>query len=230
MKIFGSLVYKILVWPGVIVHELSHLIGALITLTPVRGFSVLPERSDDGEFILGKVTHDATDNPFKQVIISTFPFFGGAVSIWFLAHFLMPGFEVASPVIHISSTGALQYVSDWFVFLRAFILQINVFSWTTWLFLYLTLAISAHLAPSNYDLLYALGGIFEVGFIVAAIALFLNTVGTGLNVYIIPWVGYVLGVLILLFAYILALLICMVIIAGILFLLITKLSLFTKRV
>lgn len=214
IKIFGSFVYKIIVWPGVVVHELSHLIGALITLTPVHGFSVLPEESDDGEFILGKVTHDATDNPFKQIIISTLPFFGGAIAIWILAYYLISGFHASAPVISVSTTGAAKYAVDWIMFAKYFVASINLSLWQSWLFLYLAIAISAHLAPSNHDLFYAFGGLLEIIIVGAIIALALNTTGIIFSTFIERWLVYGASAMITIFAYIVALQILVVLFAG----------------
>ncbi|MEK9175252.1 MAG: hypothetical protein AAB795_01525 [Patescibacteria group bacterium] len=204
MKIFGVLVYKILIWPGVIVHEFSHFIGALITFTPVRGFSLIAKKSDDGEIILGKVTHDDTANPFKQIIISTLPFFGGALAIWILAYYLISGFYASPPIISISTNGVTKYAIDWITFAKYFVTGINFSLWQSWLFLYLAIAISAHLAPSNHDLWYALGGIVEVILVGTIIALALNTTGIIFSSFFVLWAIYLSSSIITIFAYIIA--------------------------
>lgn len=217
INVFGSFVYKIIVWPGVATHELSHLIGALITLTPVRGFSVLPEKSDDGEFILGKVTHDATDNPFKQIIISMLPFFGGAMTIWILAYYLISGFHAPPPLISLSITGTTKYVIDWIIFAKYFMFEIDFSLWQSWLFLYLAIAISAHLAPSNHDLFYAFGGLLEIIIVGVVIALALNTTDIIFSSFFIPWIIKTVNIFIWLFANIIAIQILVTICAGVLF-------------
>jgi len=214
--LMGGFAFNIFMLPGVLVHELSHLIGAICTLTPVRGFSVIPENTGDGEWVLGKVTHDATDNPLKQIIISTMPFFGGAVAVWLSAGFLLKEFQMSAPAISLTASGIEHYIWGWFAFANIFFHSIDLSLWQSWVFLYLTITICAHLAPSNHDLLYALGGVVEMIFIVAVIALALSTIGVVVKDYIAPLIMRATGTMLSILTYILAVLILIALVAGIL--------------
>src|SRR3989338_530680 len=101
--------YTFVLWPGVIVHELSHLAGALLTFTRVRGFSVMPEdrhpNPREGR-VLGLVQHDEPRGAITLVIISAAPLIGGVVALQFTTHLLLPSLPIALPPILGQSLGA----------------------------------------------------------------------------------------------------------------------------
>lgn len=203
--LIGESTFNIFMLPGVLVHELSHLVGALLTLTPIRGFSIIPENTGDGEWVLGKVTHDATDNPLKQIVISTMPFFGGAFAVWLSAGLLLEGFQMSAPVVSLTASGIEHYLFGWGAFVDIFFQSLDWSLWQSWLFVYLTVAICAHLAPSNHDLLYALGGVVEIIFVIALIALALSTTGAVFGPFFWYWIVYGINAITAILVYILAL-------------------------
>jgi len=156
LELLGERLYLILLWPGVVVHELSHLLGALLTLTRVTGFSLWPRGG-----VLGSVTHEASGNPLTLILISIFPLLGGAFVLWVLTLVLVPGAPTGAPVVAwASGWGATvaEYISAWWNFTRELWSALDLGTWQSWLFIYLTLTIAAHLAPSNKDLTHTAAG------------------------------------------------------------------------
>jgi hypothetical protein len=152
VKLLGFRWFNILTWPGVVVHEFSHLLGALLTFTKISGFSVVPKKIGGGQ-ILGTVTHEA-GNPVSLILISLFPFIGGSFILWCLAIILIPQAPASAPTLNISThltLVGLNYFIAWWSFIFSFWRVLNFTTWLTWLFLYLAFAIASHLAPSSAD-------------------------------------------------------------------------------
>src|ERR1035437_9168331 len=71
--------------PGVIVHELSHLLVAAILLVPVGEVEFSPKKNGDG-IKLGSVQIGKTD-PIRRCLIGFAPIFMGIVLVVGLAYF-----------------------------------------------------------------------------------------------------------------------------------------------
>jgi hypothetical protein len=143
-EILGKTLYVIVLWPGVLVHELSHYIGCLAMFTRVAGFSVLPKNSSKEGLILGSVEYTNSGNPVKRMVISVLPFFGGVLILKLAAKILLGSDELFLP---------------------------NA-DWRGWLFLYMTFAVGAHLAPSNRDLKNAALGFIGLAVIAGLVLAF----------------------------------------------------------
>lgn len=157
MELLGYRWYRIVLWPGVVAHELSHLLGALLTFTRVTGFSVMPT-PDSGGQTLGSVSHAATKNPVTLVLISVFPLLGGSFILWALATLLVPGAPSAAPDFTAPGSSSFSYLGSWWAFVLGTVKAFNPLAWQSWLFAYLSITVGAHLAPSNRDLGYTAAG------------------------------------------------------------------------
>ncbi|MFH1111939.1 MAG: hypothetical protein V1712_02615 [Patescibacteria group bacterium] len=211
--------YQILLWPGVVVHELSHLLGALLTFTRVTGFSLLPKIASGGS-VLGSVTHKATGNPITLILISIFPFLGGSFILWVLAILLIPVIPVEAPSVLIMSdanflTTGINYFTAWWSFVVLFWQALVFTTWQTWLFLYLAIAIGAHLAPSNHDLGHTAAGLTALSLLVILIVFGAELVGQSLGGILTNWLAGALNFFAPLISYSLALLIVIAILIGI---------------
>lgn len=185
-------VYKLILWPGVVVHEFSHLLGALITFTKVTGFSILP-KNQNGKRVLGSLSHESTSNPLALVVISTFPFLGGSFILWVLSVWLIPYTDLDAPKLIVNSFDSwwpslVHYIWSWWNFSWNLILVLDWTSWLTWVFVYLALAISAHLAPSNKDLSYTATGLSVISLLVIFISIVINLLGKKINFNIFNWI------------------------------------------
>lgn len=161
LELLGDRCYAILLWPVVVVHELSHLLGALLTFTRVTGFSLWPQSMGAGGRVLGSVTHEASRNPVTLILISAFPVLGGSFILWLIAWLLLPDNLLTAPTINLSGgVWAIlwNYLINWWRFALQFLAAFSMTAWQSWLFLYMALAVAAHLSPSNHDLGYTAAG------------------------------------------------------------------------
>jgi len=157
--------YLFLMWPGVVVHELSHFVGCLITFTKVKRVSLFHPHASGGKMVLGEVVHEYTSNPIKKVIISLAPLFGVSLFLLILIKLLLPGLyasHLAGLKINIGGSFGAQFWS----YFRQFISyyqelwqNLDFGSWQTYLFIYLALSLGSHIAPSKTDLKYTFEGL-----------------------------------------------------------------------
>jgi len=168
--------YLFLMWPGVVAHELSHFVGCLVTFTKVKRVSLFHPHSSGNKMVLGEVVHEYTKNPIKKVVISLAPLFGVSLFILVLIKLLLPGLymnQLAGLNINISGSFGTQfwnYFSQYFSYYRDLWQSLDFFSWQTYLFIYLSLSLGSHIAPSKTDLKYTFEGL---GVIVAALLILL---------------------------------------------------------
>jgi len=144
-------------WIGTPLHELSHLILCPVFLHEVKEvkFFTFDEKSGT----LGYVRHSFNPKSFYQVcgnfFIGAAPLFGGALCLWALSAWLLPGNEI-SPVFQGNALSNFNVffdaVGNLLEGIWAAISNPDVLSdWRFWLFVYLALCISSHLAPSSAD-------------------------------------------------------------------------------
>lgn len=155
-------------WIGTPIHEFSHIIAALLTGHKIVDFKLF--EPDERTGTLGYVSHSYNPNNFYQsvvgnTIIPIAPFFGGALAIYFLTYFLLPGFSLYSadvPRVHfITSQNALVWqnyvmfgksVLAFFQFLVLKIQQAGlVTKWHFYVSLFMLFGIANHLSPSGAD-------------------------------------------------------------------------------
>lgn len=169
----GKGLYLLVMWPGVIVHELSHLAGCLLTRTRVREVHLFsPREEGPGSLVLGFVTHDKTSNPIATFIVSAAPFFGGATALALilrlaapdsLANAVAPAAVLADPAAAVQET-----LRAYAGFVATLYRSLDWGSWTSWLAAFLLFSVSAHVAPSRHDMKYALGGAAGMAVVIAA--------------------------------------------------------------
>ena len=166
MKQLGKKWYLVTMWPGVMIHELSHLVGCLLTFTKVYKVNLFTPTGDS----LGSVEHAKTGNPMKNIIISIAPLFGGTLVIWLLTSLFFPEiYRVQLDSVNVAlselssfqnffnfTVGYFQLYWDYFIQLMQ---NMNFGAWQTYLFIYLMLSLSSHVAPSKKDLSYTYVGI-----------------------------------------------------------------------
>lgn len=151
-RMTGGWIYRILVAPGVIVHEFSHALGCLITGTKIQSINVF--KCDGGE-----LKHTGSPIPIVgNVVISLMPIAVGIGILYFLPKL---------PILENWSN--LTYWTNWSNFLN----------WQFWVFLYLIFNLVTTMAPSKQDIkviwwdLLVLTGIF---YLLAKFGLILNLI------------------------------------------------------
>ena len=102
-SVLGRIVFYLLVFPGVVLHEGSHFLACLLTRTKVSRFApFLPGRSNDGRFVLGYVRHERRAFPVGA-IIGLAPILLNPLGLLFVTALLTPLTlqEVAHPSIEV---------------------------------------------------------------------------------------------------------------------------------
>jgi hypothetical protein len=67
--VVGRLAFYLLVFPGVVLHEIAHYLACLITGTEVVHFAPFsPQRTTDGRLVLGYVRHERRALPIRAII------------------------------------------------------------------------------------------------------------------------------------------------------------------
>ncbi|MFZ2803933.1 MAG: hypothetical protein WA001_01795 [Patescibacteria group bacterium] len=140
-------------WIGTPVHELCHLLFALLfghRIVRVRLFA--PNR-ETGE--LGEVQHSYNPGNFYQVagnfFIGAAPTIGGAFVLGLLAYFLLPNGKELLPTLASGSASFPSFVTGIFSVLAKIFAPQNFQSTAFWIFLYISFCVSCHLAPSKVD-------------------------------------------------------------------------------
>jgi len=78
----GIYFYFLLFLPGIIIHELSHFLTALILLVKVGDIRLSPVK-DDKKYILGQVSYAQTD-PLRTALIASAPLILGSLIIFII--------------------------------------------------------------------------------------------------------------------------------------------------
>jgi hypothetical protein len=165
LSLLGTKIYFLLMWPGVIVHELSHVIGCLVTNTRIRKVSLFaPHDEGRGKIILGYVQHDVPRNPFSAFVVSAAPFFGGTASLWGVMSLAVSGSVVAQGARFAFGGGTPFFTAAYGALTAVFLLAIAIVrsldwhSWQAYVAVFALFSLSAHVAPSRHDMRYAMVG------------------------------------------------------------------------
>lgn len=131
-------IYRVFVAPGVIIHEISHAFGCLLTGAKIESINMFKK---DG----GEVRHKPSKIPIiGQIVISLAPFVIGALAIFLIAKAVgMRPIEA-----NISQNLKFNFISQ----ARINLHLMDFHSIRTWLALYLIIAIAVTMTPSWQDL------------------------------------------------------------------------------
>ncbi len=132
-RIFFSSKYLFLVFPGVVIHELSHAVGCLITGAKITKIKFFSKKG-------GFVRHKKPKIPILgSVIISFFPLVGGVFFLFLLFNFFFP-VTFSDPNFNIDFINELyQLFSE------------NYSNWKFWALLYMITSIIICIIPSKKD-------------------------------------------------------------------------------
>ena len=140
-------------WIGTPIHEIGHVFFALIFHHKIQKISLFAPNKETGG--LGHVEHSYNPHSLYQKIGNFFigaapMIFGGIVIVTFL-YFLVPnGKEIFAPLATESSTTLPLFTSVIETLKLLFSLD-NIRTWNFWLFFYISVAVTAHMAPSKQD-------------------------------------------------------------------------------
>lgn len=157
---WAIIVYAIILFPGVVLHEVSHWLMATVSGVRTGGFSVLPRRQPDGSLQLGYVEYYKSRNldPIRESLIGAAPLITGTATILIIGHHVFGVTSLADAI----RTGDIAILSEAMVQLLA---TPNFLVW-----LYLIFAISNAMMPSKSDRHAWPGFLFIMGIVTVAIA------------------------------------------------------------
>ncbi len=150
VRILPGIGYRIFIAPGIIIHEVSHAIGCILTGAKVLEIKVFQREG-------GYVKHTPPRVPLiGKPIISLAPIFGGVIILYLLT--VVFGMRNVDGAIWAGSsstiTGFVKLFEAAFDFIGA--------RWTSvffWIFIYFLIAITTTMAPSHTDMKHAVFGL-----------------------------------------------------------------------
>lgn len=193
-------------WIGAPVHELGHAVFCLLFGHKITKINLFTPNSKDGT--LGLVEHSYNKKNLYHRIGSFFigagPIIFGALIILALLQFLFPGgkeiismLQKDSYAIHQAESGLIAYLKMifdglWTVGVSMFTAG-NIHSWQFWVFLFLTMAIAAHMELSPADLKEMGIGflfIFLIMFVITLVYSMLFSSSKNILLYTVPFIAY----------------------------------------
>lgn len=134
----ATVLYAILMLPGVLVHEISHWLMATVLGARTGRFSVIPQRLPDGTLRLGFVETEKTD-VVREALIGAAPLIAGSGVVLGIAYGLLDVQPVAEALVGGDLGLALERLGPVFAAPDA------------WLWLYVLFAVSNSMLPSASD-------------------------------------------------------------------------------
>ncbi|WP_439744452.1 hypothetical protein [Bacillus pseudomycoides] len=183
MRAFGRKGFLLTAWIGVPIHELGHAIMCVVFRHQIVAMQLFPTNTNNG--YLGYVRHQYNQRSIYQRIGNFFigiaPIFSGMAALILLMYYFVP--QSYSVFIHALETNTqtasinidmLQNILfSAILLLKSLFTVSNLFNPLFWLFLFIAICISTHIALSKPDIEGSLDGvitIFIVLFLFNAIA------------------------------------------------------------
>lgn len=138
---WAVILYAVILFPGVLLHEVSHWLAATVLGVRTGGFSLLPRRQPDGTLQLGYVEYykGRTLGPIRESLIGAAPLIAGTAVILLIARHVFGVTDLAGAFQTGDITALGQAVA-------AIIATPNFLVW-----LYLLFAIGNAMLPSRSD-------------------------------------------------------------------------------
>ncbi len=138
---WAVVVYAVVLFPGVLLHEVSHWLAATVLGVRTGGMSLLPRRQPDGSLQLGYVEYYKGPGvgPIRESLIGAAPLVAGTVAILLIGRHVFSVTNLAEAI----RAGDVAILAD---AMEQILATPNVFVW-----LYLLFAISNAMLPSRSD-------------------------------------------------------------------------------
>ncbi len=192
--VVDSLLFKILMGPGIVMHESSHALACILTRTKIVEFKPYKIQKTADGYILGYVKHVEPSSSLKSAIIGIAPMFMSFVILGLVSLVLPSNPPLGGQIWSgLQTLIAAKFSTDVTVVLGVYssiivgvligIGNLTILNPIFWLFLYLALTISFMSNPSSQDLTNANQGL-KVIIIFNAIWLLIS--------FLLPVAGYAL--------------------------------------
>jgi len=99
---------SLLLYPGVVIHELSHLLMAVILFVPVKSMTLVPKILEGNKLQAGSVTIEKVD-PVRRTLVGIAPLFVGIAVLWLITVYMLPDIPF---LCHSRESGNLYYQID----------------------------------------------------------------------------------------------------------------------
>jgi len=176
--------FALVFFPGVLLHELSHYLTAKLLRVPTGRFSIFPKNVGDGRLQLGYVEVAAAD-PIRESLIGAAPLLAGSA---FVAYAGLVRLGLDSIWVALTQKGLGSGVDELFSIFE----QADV-----WLWLYLALTISSTMFPSASDRQPMLKTL--IGFIILLAIVLLLGAGYWLLDLVGPGLARIMGAAVVIF-------------------------------
>lgn len=140
-KNWATILYAIILFPGVLLHELSHWISATLLGVRTGAFSLLPKTKSDGSIQLGYVEYYKTSRvgPVRESLIGAAPLVTGSIVVLLIGIQIFDVDQIAASI----QNGDIEILANTLS---------NLFSTADFLiWLYLLFAVSNAMMPSSSD-------------------------------------------------------------------------------
>jgi hypothetical protein len=126
--------FSLLFFPGILLHELSHLVAAWICRVRINHFSLIPHTYPNGKVRLGYV-ETGQAGLFRDALIGTAPLISGGIAIAVISYYVLglPAFFTGEVNTWWNAIQAIPSIPDF------------------WIWFYLIFAISSTMLPSASD-------------------------------------------------------------------------------
>ncbi|MBN2387146.1 MAG: site-2 protease family protein [Anaerolineales bacterium] len=133
-----QVMFALLFFPGVVLHELSHFVMAKLLGMKTRGFSLIPQATPEGRLVLGYVEM-VSGGVWRDALVGIAPLISGSL---FVAY-------VATVHLHLSTLWDFIRAGYWELFWRGFGILPTLPNF--WIWFYLTFTVSSTMLPSASD-------------------------------------------------------------------------------
>jgi hypothetical protein len=176
-KIFTGKKYQMFLFPGVIVHELSHALGCLIARADIKEIKIL---SSKGSY----VSHTKPRLPLIGNFIVSFAPIVGGIAVVILSFW---AFNYQAPKMDFLNESLFD--SFFSLVKQAGTFSLNHYdSWIFWIFSYIVLSVVVCLVPSKQDLKNSFLSLIFVGLVFWALSFFSFSTGI-INGFLISALG-----------------------------------------
>ena len=130
--------YSLLFFPGVVLHETSHYIMARLLRVPTGRISLIPQTTSDGKLQMGSVETNQTDW-FRDAAIGMAPLITGGMAVAYIGLMKLGLLELWHVAQELGTSTAWEAASAFYT------------SADFWLWFYLAFAIGSTMFPSSSD-------------------------------------------------------------------------------